>query len=437
MAPLCQGAVLRFRRGGLNVTGMHVEKTRSGRLPEVFRAFGVLGLTSFGGPTAHLGYFRTEFVSRRKWLTDGEYADIVALCQFLPGPASSQVGMALGWRRAGLPGLAAAFVAFTFPSALLLALAAVGVGMLGDITGPVAGLKAAAVAVVAVALWGMASNLVRTRLSAVLAVGALAVVLLAPAGWGAWSQVAAIVAAAVVGAVAGRRGKGRGADDEGNDAHDEGADAAGETDDTGDAAADGVPRADTPYRVPAWVQIAAALAFAALLAAAFAPVWWGTYVRAGSLVFGGGHVVLPLLQGGLVPGDIGADSFLAGYGLAQAVPGPLFTFASYLGMSTGGALAAVVATLAIFLPSILLLIAVLPGWAAVASNPSARAIVAAINAAVVGLLGAAFYDPVWVHGVTDARTFVVAVAALVALVKFKAPPWAVVLAAGLIGWVAL
>ncbi|WP_295629215.1 chromate efflux transporter [uncultured Corynebacterium sp.] len=398
----------------------HDPSTGRGSVGEVFRAFGLLGLTSFGGPVAHLGYFREEFVGRRKWLTDSEYADVVALCQFLPGPASSQVGMALGWRRAGLPGMLAAFVGFTTPSAVVLALAAVGVAAFGDLGGPIAGLKAAAVAVVAVALWGMAGKLITSRLTAALAVGAMAVTLLAPGTWGAWSQVAAIVVAGLVGFVVLRGGdRGVGDDEDGDD----------EKGDENDGEA-----AHLAYRVPAWASIAAAVAFVVLLGVA-AFTWWGTYYLSGALVFGGGHVVLPLLEGGLVPDVVDADTFLAGYGLAQAVPGPLFTFASYLGMASGGVLGALVATLAIFLPSMLLLVAVMPIWAKQAANPKARGAVAAINAAVVGLLAAAFYDPVWTHGITGPGTFVVAVVALAGLTKFKLPAWAVVLGAGVVGWV--
>ena len=407
--------------------------SRPGNALEVFLAFGLLGLTSFGGPTAHLGYFREEFVARRKWLTDGEYADVMALCQFLPGPASSQVGMALGWRRAGLPGMLAAFIGFTTPSAIVLVLAAVGVARFGDLEGPIAGLKAAAVAVVAVALWGMAKNLVKTRLAAALAVMAVAAMLLAPDGWGAWTQVLAIVVAGVVGwAVSGRAHLIHGEKKE--------KDSGGKSGDNGDAdgGTDGGTDDERPahlaYRVPAWASIAAFIAFLALLAVS-TMYWWGTYYWAGALVFGGGHVVLPLLEQGLVPDAVDADTFLAGYGLAQAVPGPLFTFASYLGMSTGGVPGALVATLAIFAPSMLLLIAFMPMWAKQAANPKARGIVAAINAAVVGLLGAAFYDPVWTHGVTGPATFVLAIAALAALTKFKLPAWAVVLGACAIGWI--
>ncbi|MFL0448257.1 chromate efflux transporter [Corynebacterium xerosis] len=412
-----------------------------GSVGEVFSAFGLLGLTSFGGPVAHLGYFREEFVGKRRWLTDAEYADVVALCQFLPGPASSQVGMALGWRRAGLPGLLTAFVGFTTPSAVVLALAAVGVAYFGDLDGPIAGLKAAAVAVVAVALWGMAKNLVTSRLTAAVAVGVMAATLLAPGGWGVWAQVAAIAVAGVIGLVllrGGDRGDGDdGKGDDGDRSDDKG-------DDKGEVRADGksgseATQATAPahlaYSVPAWASIGAAVAFFVVMAVA-ATQWWGTYYWAGALVFGGGHVVLPLLEGGLVPGVVDADTFLAGYGLAQAVPGPLFTFASYLGMASGGVLGALIATLAIFLPSMLLLIAVMPVWAKQAANPKARGAVAAINAAVVGLLAAAFYDPVWTHGISGPGTFVLAVAALAALTKFKLPAWAVVLAAGAIGGVA-
>lgn len=395
--------------GGISDAGG--ASTRKGSVGEVFSAFGLLGLTSFGGPVAHLGYFREEFVGKRRWLTDSEYADVVALCQFLPGPASSQVGMALGWRRAGLPGMVAAFIGFTTPSAIVLALAAIGVAYFGDLDGAIAGLKAAAVAVVAVALWGMAGNLVTSRLTAALAIGAMAVTLLAPGTWGAWAQVAAIVVAGVVG-LAFIRGGDRGDDDSGGP----------------------TKPAHLAYSVPAWASIGALVAFFVVMAVA-ATQWWGTYYWAGALVFGGGHVVLPLLEGGLVPDVVDADTFLAGYGLAQAVPGPLFTFASYLGMASGGVLGAVVATLAIFLPSMLLLVAVMPVWAKQAANPRARGAVAAINAAVVGLLGAAFYDPVWTHGITGPGSFVVAVIALAALTRFKVPAWAVVLAAGAVGWV--
>lgn len=401
-----------------------VSRRHPGSVGEVFSAFGLLGLTSFGGPVAHLGYFREEFVGKRRWLTDAEYADVVALCQFLPGPASSQVGMALGWRRAGLPGLLAAFVGFTTPSAVVLALAAVGVAYFGDLGGPIAGLEAAAVAVVAVALWGMAKNLVNSRLTAAVAVGAMTLTLLAPGAWGVWAQVGAIVVAGIIGLVLIRGG------DRGGDAKD---DAKGEAKDKAENELASEP-AHLAYAVPAWASIAALVVFLAILALA-ATQWWGTYYWAGALVFGGGHVVLPLLEGGLVPGAVDADTFLAGYGLAQAVPGPLFTFASYLGMAQAGVLGALIATLAIFLPSLLLLIAVMPVWAKQAANPKARGAIAAINAAVVGLLAAAFYDPVWTHGISGPGTFVVAVAALAALTKFKLPAWAVVLAAGAIGWV--
>lgn len=386
------------------------QRRHPGSVGEVLSAFGLLGLTSFGGPVAHLGYFREEFVGKRKWLSDADYADVVALCQFLPGPASSQVGMALGWRRAGLPGMLAAFIGFTTPSAVVLALAALGVAYAGDLGGLIAGLKAAAVAVVAAALWGMAGNLVTSRLTAAIAVGAMAVTLLAPGGWGAWAQVAAIAVAGVIGLVLIRSDGGEGGGAGGEPTH-------------------------LSYRVPGWVSAGAAVVFVAVLALA-ATQWWGTYYWAGALVFGGGHVVLPLLEGGLVPGAVDADTFLAGYGLAQAVPGPLFTFASYLGMASGGVLGALVATLAIFLPSMVLLIAVMPVWAKQAANPRARGAVAAINAAVVGLLAAAFYDPVWTHGITGPGTFVLAIATLAALTVFRAPAWSVVLAAGAVGWVA-
>ncbi|MEJ6020006.1 chromate efflux transporter [Corynebacterium sp. H113] len=398
---------------------------------EVFKAFLILGLTSFGGPVAHLGYFREEFVVKRKWLTDAEYADTVALCQFLPGPASSQVGMALGWRRAGLPGMLAAFVAFTAPSAIALGVAAWAIATAGssiDLTAPIAGLKAAAVAVVAIALWGMAKNLTTTRVTTAIALLALAVVLLAPAGMGVWAQIAAIVVGGLVGwlTIRGDRSDRSDRSDEGNEK----------------VVVDESSVRTIPYSLPRWAQALAATVFVVGLLGAmtwWAGTWngiaagWDTYFRAGALVFGGGHVVLPLLESGLVPEHLDADHFLAGYGLAQAVPGPLFTFASYLGVSTNGALGSLIATLAIFLPSMLLLLAVLPLWSKVAALSSARGMVAGANAAVVGILGAAFYDPVWTHGVVSPGTFVVTCLALVALTKFKVPAWAVVLGAGALG----
>ncbi len=391
-------------------------RQESGTAREVFLAFLPLGFTAFGGPVAHLGFFRTVFVERRRWLSDAAYADLVALCQFLPGPASSQVGMALGLRRAGLPGMACAWLAFTLPSAIALAafglfLTGRGVGL--EDAGWIAGLKAAAVAVVANALLGMAASLAATPARATIAAAAAIAILLAPMT--ALAQLAAISAGAVAGL------------------------ALCET--APPAAADGAGRT-----VGRGVGIAALVLFALLLAAlpllpalgAGADLF-ARVARAGALVFGGGHVVLPLLEGE-VGAMVGEGAFLAGYGAAQAVPGPLFTFAAYLGAVAspfGGVAGAVVALVAIFLPGALLVVGVMPFWEALRANALARGALAGVNAAVVGLLAAAFYDPVFLRGVPDASALALAIAAFCALRIWAAPPWAVVLAAALAGFVFL
>lgn len=391
-------------------------------MSEILRVFTRLGLTSFGGPTAHLGYFREEFVDKRKWLTDDEYADLVALCQFMPGPASSQVGMAIGYRRAGYPGMLAAWVGFTMPSVIALVAFAMGVAQLGDISGAgwLAGLKAAAVAVVAHAVLGMSRSIVTDRVRAAVALAAFLVVLLVPSPL---AQVGAIA----VGMLAGVALFGR-----------EGAAPAG-----GAAAA--------PVKTSSRTAGAAALAaFAGLLvllpAVAGAVKSTGldifdSFYRAGALVFGGGHVVLPLLEQATVPtGLVDHDTFLAGYGAAQAVPGPLFTFASFLGASAQGVpwwWGAILATVAIFLPAALLVIGVMPFWDRIRSQPAASLALSGANAAVVGILAAALYNPVFTAGITGAGTMAIAAAAFVALQEWKVPAWAVVVAAALVGWVAL
>nr|WP_217992038.1 chromate efflux transporter [Caenispirillum bisanense] len=379
----------------------------------MFGAFLRLGLTAFGGPVAHLGYFREEFVARRRWLDEAAYADLVALCQFLPGPASSQVGLALGLMRAGLPGALAAWLAFTLPSALLMALAAFGIGWLSGEGGPTAealsGLKAAAVAVVAVALWGMAKSLIPDAPRATIAVGAVAVV-------AAWDAAAAQVAAIALGAVVGL------------------------------AVVKPEARAATSHLpLPFGRRTALAALAVFLLLLAGLPLLtgvhlvevFGSFYTAGALVFGGGHVVLPLLQAEVVaPGWVSPESFLAGYGLAQAVPGPLFTFAAYLGAVSDGWPGAVVALLGIFLPAWLLVFAALPFWSALRADSRAQAALAGVNAAVVGLLAAAFYHPVFTAGVNDRGDFVLVLLSLLLLVAWKVPPWAVVGAIGLLGlWI--
>jgi len=380
---------------------------------EVFAAFLKLGLTSFGGPIAHLGYFRDELVTRRKWLGDHAYADLVALCQFLPGPASSQVGFALGMMRAGWLGALAAFVAFTLPSALvLLVFALTAASIAGPVgTGALNGLKIVAVAIIAHAVWGMARNLCPDRERAAIAVGAVAVLAFVP---GAFGMVGAILLGGLAGLALGRG--------------------------TGSAVGGHVT-----MPVTRGVALAALVAFFALLAglpllAGLGQGWavLDSFYRAGALVFGGGHVVLPLLQAETVAtGWVSADDFLAGYGAAQAVPGPLFTFAAYLGAVLGpapnGLLGAALALAAIFLPGFLLLVGVLPFWDRFRSMARAQSLMQGANAAVVGILGAALYSPVFTSAVTDMADFALALACFVLLMAWKAPPWVVVIVAALGG----
>ncbi|MBL0888352.1 chromate efflux transporter [Myceligenerans indicum] len=398
-----------------------------GTAGEVLAVFGRLGLTSFGGPVAHLGYFRTAFVTRRGWLSDRAFADLVAFCQFLPGPASSQVGMAVGWQRAGVLGLLAAWAGFTLPSALLMLAFAYGVGAAGDLTGAgwIVGLKAAAVAVVAQAVLGMARTLASTRATATVAGGAVVVLLLAPAAGVPLPlvQVGVIVAAGA----AGLRWVTPSSD----------------TVDDDRLAAPARTRTAVTCLAVFGLLLAGLPVLAALTdggAAAFAD----TFYRAGSLVFGGGHVVLPLLQAETA-GTVTHDQFLAGYGAAQALPGPLFTFSAYLGaLSTagpGGALGAAIALVAVFLPSALLVTGALPFWDRLRRAHGARRALAGVNAGVVGLLAAAFYDPVFTQGVLAAPSppsaLALALAAYVALTTWKAPPWAVVIASATLGALAL
>jgi chromate transporter len=379
-----------------------------GTAAEVFKVFLKLGVTSFGGPIAHLGYFRTEFVERRRWLDERSYADLVALCQFLPGPASSQVGIAVGQLRAGYAGAVAAWAGFTLPSAIALVLFAYGVAALGDAAGGgwLHGLKVVAVAVVAQALLAMMRALAPDRERATLAVAAAAIVSLVPS---AWAQIAAIALGAVAGVTL-LRGDSL----------------------SGDAA--------LPVSVSRTAGALMLLAFFGLLIglpllAAAVPdqsiKLVDAFYRAGSLVFGGGHVVLPLLQAEVVPsGWVGNDSFLAGYGAAQAVPGPLFTFAAYLGAVMGpqpsGWLGASICLAAVFLPAFLLTLGALPFWDALRSQPVARAALKGVNAAVVGLLLAALYHPVWTAGITNAGDFALAAAAFLLLFMWQVPPWIVV-----------
>lgn len=386
------------------------EMRTKGRLPEVFAAFLKLGLTSFGGPVAHLGYFRDELVARRRWADDETYADLVALCQFLPGPTSSQVGFALGVLRGnGIAGGLAAWCGFTLPSALLLLAFALGAA---TFTGPAAdgllhGLKLVAVAVVAQAVWGMARSLTPDGQRIAIAMAAMASAVLVG---GSPGQIGAIAAGAAAGLWLCRAG--------------------------------GAP-APGRLRFPVSRRnglIALALCAALFVAPSVLAHWsdsqtprlFDAFYRAGALVFGGGHVVLPLLQAETVaPGWVTNEAFLAGYGMAQAVPGPLFTFAAYLGAlvtpPAGGVAGAAIALVAIFLPGLLLVYGMLPFWDALRQRPAAQAATRGANAAVVGILAAALYDPVWTSAVLSGADFLLAAAGFLLLTVWRAPPWIVVL----------
>ena len=368
-----------------------------------------LGLTSFGGPIAHLGYFQEEYVRRRKWLDDKSYADVVGLCQFLPGPASSQVGITIGMLRAGIPGGFAAWLGFTLPSALALGLFAYGIQTVGGLDPDLwNGLKIVAVAVVAQAVWSMSRNLAPDRKRGSIAILAAVAALSLNSAVG---QLLIIISGAGAGWILLR---------------DSGEPDIGE---------------------PITVNISKLLALIALsvffLGLIMLPVLrqlvpgYGieivdSFFRSGSLVFGGGHVVLPLLQNEIVPaGWITQEQFIIGYGAAQAVPGPLFTFSAYVGALGPGSLnpilGSTLAVAAIFLPSFLLLIGVLPFWALLRSQKNFRSILRGVNAAVVGILLAALYDPIWVSAIHTSMDFALAAGALCLLGFWKVPPWLVVL----------
>jgi len=393
---------------------------RPGRVSEVFFAFLRLGVTSFGGPIAHLGYFRDDLVVRRKWMDDRAYADLVALCQFLPGPASSQVGFAMGLQRAGFLGALAAFVAFTLPSAILLVAFAGGAALLGGpvAAGVISGLQITAVAIVAQAVWGMARTLAPDAPRASIAVAGLALALLVP---GAPGQLGAL-AVGLLGGIVLLRG-------------------ASETP-APSLPSFGVPRV---VAVTCLVLLAIGLVGLPLLAATTgsdAAALVDAFFRSGALVFGGGHVVLPLLQAGVVEtGWVSPQAFLAGYGAAQAVPGPLFAFSAYLGAESsvgpGSIAGAVIALVAIFLPGFLVLVGVLPFWDAMRDRPRVRAAMRGTGAAVVGILGAALYTPVFTTAVTGPGSFLLAAVGFVLLTAFRVPAWAVVIvgAAGGVGLV--
>ena len=383
---------------------------------EVLLVFLKLGLTSFGGPVAHLGYFRTEIVEHRRWLDEKSYSDLVALCQFLPGPASSQVGLAIGLTRAGWLGALAAWCGFTLPSAIALIVFAYGIGhwaALAD-SGAVHGLKVAAVAVVAQAVWGMARNLCPDRARAAIAIVAALAVLVLPTSL---SQVIAIAVAGLVGwwmlelphqQPAAHRSY-------------------------------GVSRTAGAIALTVFFGLLVSLPLVAVATQSLAWTIVEGFYRAGALVFGGGHVVLPLLQATVVPaGVVTNEQFLAGYGAAQAVPGPLFTFAAYLGAvmhgpisgSTGGLALLVV----IFVPAFLLVVGALPFWDALRQRGAVQSAMAGVNAAVVGILLAALYNPVWTSAIHTRADFATALAAFALLVYGRVSPLLVVLLAAAAGW---
>jgi chromate transporter len=380
----------------------------------LFLIFLRLGLTSFGGPAAHLGYFRDEFVKRRGWLDEHTYGDIVALCQFLPGPGSSQVGIAIGRMRAGVRGALAAWFGFTLPSVVLLVAFAYGYTHLDSAFSVrlLHGLKLAAVAVVAQAVWSMGRALCPDKTRASIAVVSTALVVTLGATYG---QIVAILLAGLSGAVLLKIST-----------------------DVPDAPV-GMPgtRAEASVCIVAFLTLLFGLPVLSALFPGYALELFSGFFRVGSLVFGGGHVVLPLLQAVVVPrGWVSTNEFLAGYGAAQAIPGPLFTFAAFLGAvgkgTPSGPAGAALATVAIFLPSFLLVGAALPLWGKLRAFTSMRRAMAGINASVVGILLAALYDPVWISAVHGASDFALAAFALLLLTWWRMPSWAVViLSAGL------
>jgi chromate transporter len=387
---------------------------------EIFLVALRLGCTSFGGPVAHLAYFRREYVEKRRWLDDAHYADLVALCQFLPGPASSQTGFGIGYLQRGLPGGLAAWLGFTLPSALLMVAFALGIASLGEVTatGWLNGLKVAAVAVVAQAVLGMWRNLCPDLPRSVIAAVAAAGVLVVPQ---AWSQVLMILGGCLTGVLLLTPPAAGG----------------------GNAPAPAVDLV-LPHRGFAFACLALflllLLGLPMLAEATGHPVMelCDRFYRAGSLVFGGGHVVLPLLESGVVaPGWVTHDQFLAGYGAAQAVPGPLFTFSAYLGAVSshgpGGWFGGAWALAAVFLPALLLVTGALPFWQTLRRQPRAQAALRGANAAVVGVLLAALITPVMATGLTSRLSLGVALAAFVVLQWTRVPAWTVVAASAALG----
>jgi chromate transporter len=385
----------------------------SGSALDILLIFLRLGCTCFGGPVAHLGYFRAEFVERRQWLTERAYADLVALAQFLPGPASSQTGFGIGLLRGGWLGGLAAWTGFTLPSAILMVVFAFGAGPIADTragAGLLHGLKLVAVAIVAQAVMGMARSLCPDRARASIATASLVVMLLAPASL---LQIGVIAAGGVLGLMLCRG--------------------------TADAAVEDIAMPLSRMGGAVFLTVFfGLLALAVLSTHASTLALFDAFYRSGALVFGGGHVVLPLLRDAVVaPGWVSDSTFLAGYGAAQAMPGPLFTFAAYLGAvaSTpqGNIAGAAIALVAIFLPGMLCLLGALPFWHALRAKTAVQAAMRGTNSAVVGLLGAALYNPVWTSAVLTPTDFAIATTGFVLLVVWRAPPLLVVGLAAIVG----
>jgi chromate transporter len=391
---------------------------RAGSALEVFRVFLKLGVSSFGGPVAHIGYFREEFVVRRRWLGEPTFVDLVALCQFLPGPASSQTGFAIGLMRAGYGGALAAWTGFTLPSAILVVLFAYGAGAL---SGPIGagllhGLKLVAVAIVAQAVWGMARSLCPDRERASIATVSALIILF---GTSSLAQIGAIVLGGLLGLWLCRQAP---------------------------PIADGhigipVSRRTGFGALAAFFVLLVGLPIAQKLSGSSALALFDAFYRSGALVFGGGHVVLPLLREAFVaPGWVSDDVFLAGYGAAQAVPGPLFTFAAYLGAVVRpvphGIAGAALGLFGIFLPGLLILLGALPFWDDFRKRVAAQAAMRGVNAAVVGLLGAALYTPLWTSAVKGPGDFALALVGFILLTVWRLPPLIVVIVSAL-GGVAL
>lgn len=375
---------------------------------EILKASTKLGLTSFGGPTAHLGYFREEYVVKRKWLDDKAYADLVALCQFLPGPASSQVGISVGMLRGGIFGGFLSWFGFTMPSVVLLVLFALLVTNGSFDSGWIHGLKIVAVAVVAHALLGMGKSLAPDKPRIAIAVGAATAILLMPT---AAAQIGIILLTGVIGFFLYRKME----------------------------APEAVKLAlsfGKKTGIAAWALFGTLLVGLPLLRPVIESSYFAIFdifYRVGSIVFGGGHVVLPMLEREVVPVWMSADLFISGYGAAQAVPGPLFTLAGYLGQLMGGGLGVMLAVTAMFLPSFLLVIGTLPFWSIIRTKPGIQAALKGVNAGVVGILLAALYDPVFTSAIRGPLDFAIAMIAFAMLVYFKLAPWIVVLITAIFG----